>query len=474
MGRTWDENFYVEQGFVMSELAKKADFTNFYWVKDPDEPVFAKYLYGLAGHFDFVRYATDGKPLFHYDLFYPRLVSIILGSLSVIFVVLLGWKYFSPFVGIVGGLTFSLIPSFVGLTQRATIESVLVFLFTACVYTFIEFLEKPSGKKAYFIGTFFGFSLITKFSDLLLIPVCLVIYIIWTFYNKRRNRFIKKTVFWFLIGFLQCILIWPMPWLHLDYIIKLEYSFRIAQHQSPWEIFFGFPIHVPWWYYFIQFIIRTPLLLFLLALVGVQSMDKKGKWQNYIVLAWFLVPFLQSLYIFKQHGVRYILEVYAPFSLLVAIGIVVIVKKFYDRTIGYIIAGTMVVVYMLIILVRIHPYYLDYYNILVGGAKGVYEKNLFELGWWGQGGKEAGQYLVNHAKKGAKIGLLYNPVATIEMSPEFIYEPFDSSKYYDYILLNTYALQKLPIDMNPVWKNYVPVKYINADGATLVTMYKHK
>ncbi|MBI3078157.1 MAG: hypothetical protein HYY85_14425, partial [Deltaproteobacteria bacterium] len=65
--------------------------------------------------------------------------------------------------------------------------------------------------------------------------------------------------------------------------------------------------------------------------------------------------------------------------------------------------------YLLLIDLRIHPYYLDYYNELVGGPSGVYQRHLLELAWWNEGTDEAVAYLNQVAPPG-RVGLLLEPI----------------------------------------------------------------
>jgi 4-amino-4-deoxy-L-arabinose transferase-like glycosyltransferase len=53
--------------------------------------------------------------------------------------------------------------------------------------------------------------------------------------------------------------------------------------------------------------------------------------------------------------------------------------------------------------VRIHPYYIDYYNSFWGGPKNVFQHKLLEFSWWGEGLGPAVQWINARAPKGARI-----------------------------------------------------------------------
>lgn len=481
MGRTWDEDFYTSEGYKIIQLIKNHDFTNFFWIQDPDEPILSKYIYGIGAQFDYKGLDAMRNPVFDYDLKYTRFISVFFGSVTVAIMVLFALEYFSPFVAIVAGLIFSTNPTYLALTQRVTIESILVFLFTACIYIFVKFLGKPSAKKSYVFGTLLGLSLIVKYSNILIVPLAAVFYFIFITRNKiegQRKFFSKKIVFGFFLGLVQFILIWPMPWLHPIYMFDFEYKFRFARNSSPWEWFFGFPIHVPFIYYLVHFLIRTPELFLVLGGFGIYLAKKSDKWIYMAVLLWFSVPFIQSFYHFRMHGVRYIVQVYAPYAILIAIGLEKIIRKINRRVIGYFFI-LLFLGYSSFIVIKSAPYYLDYFNILVGGSRNVYKHNLFELGWWGEGGREAGEYIGKNAHRGTNVGYLLNPFATLKTYKSITYEPFDPKNKYDFVVINFYYFQKVgynnpnyPEEYSQISRQYSLAYTVFADGAPLFRIYK--
>ena len=130
--------------------------------------------------------------------------------------------------------------------------------------------------------------------------------------------------------------------------------------------------------------------------------------------------------------------------------------------------------YLMFIFFKMTPYYLDYFNILAGGAKGVYEKHLFELGWWGQGEKEASQYLIHHAPKHARIGYVLDPVGMMEFNKDLSYEQYNTNKKYDYVVVNYYALLKHDFNEKILTDDYKIIYSVFADGAPLVHVFQQK
>lgn len=475
MGRTWDENSQVELGYKFIKLIKNRDFSNPLW-QYPYHPPLTKYLYGWVAQYDVSQY-KDGKPIFNYDWTNARLISVLFSSLTAVLILLIGWSYLSLFIGTISSIIFSMLPFMLGLSQLATIESILIFFFTASVYSFLNFLKKMTLGNAILTGILVGLALETKYTNILLIPLFLWIYCIWYFYkNKKENKFFNPKILVIAISsFLIFFLLWPMPWFHLKEIIDLNYKMRVVDtsHSIP-EVFFGRLMFVPKLYYAIEFLITTPFIILALFLIGLKNISNKKTWIMYSLVIWFIFPFIQSFYNFRQHGVRYIIEIYAPLSLIAGIGFNYLLEKFTKKILIKSIFFIPVFIYMFVIIFRITPYYLNYFNIVVGGAKNVYEKKLFQLGWWGEGGREAALYLKTSAPKGSAIGIAHEPFASIPKINNLKIEPYKENKKYDYIIVGFFHIIRHEFDDSKIRKNYVSVYSVIADSAHIMEVYKKK
>lgn len=528
MGTTWDENAQVVDGYSFIKILMQGDINNKYLYDHPYHPPLTKYLYGLVAYFDIEDHKPSAHPIlradeptFRYDYTYSRLLSVLFSSLSVIFIFLIGRRYFSPIVAVVGSIIFSLLPFFLGLSQLASIESILMFFFTASVYIFFRFLEDFTLKKTIIMGIVMGLALATKYTNALLFPLLIWVASIWYVHNKKspfRKLIIKRTFLIFFISLLTFFIVWPQPWFHFSEVLRLNYELRTSDSKfSVPEVFFGRLIFVPKAYYLVMFLITTPTLLLILFFIGVFAMSGSGvkdyfslkmfkrlvtdiskntetlfkriflfvdihpkykyvkkNWILFAIFAWFLLPFIQSLYNFRQHGIRYIVEVYAPFSIIAAIGFDYLSSKLTPSTRTKLILFIPVSIYMFIILLKLTPYYLDYFNIVVGGNKYVYENRLFQFGWWGQGIKEAALYVEDNAERGSKIGLAVVPIGVTPPLKSLDVSEYNNGTTYDYVLVSYFNIVRIGFDDSKVRSNYYPVYEVKADGAVLVTVYKHK
>lgn len=499
-GRTYDEIAYIRPGYIFFSLAKKADFNNIYWWTKPDYPPLARYIYGIGAYFDFTTTDSHGQPEFNYDFTYSRLESVIFSSLSVLLVIFFGWEFISFSVGTLAGIILALLPFFLGFSQLATLESLIMFFYTGATYIYIKILKDYSFKKTILLGITIGLAVSIKPTNILLIPMFFLMFLVWHFTGKthilslKKNSLLKKKLrtfsYWgslirnprclaiiyaFAVAIVTFFAIWPMSLLHISYIISYTHQFRFGTNLSVPEIFFGKLHLTPVYYYVVLFLITTPVLLLLFFIIGLFKVKSIQKWTYYCVALWFFFPFVQSFYHFRQEGIRYIIEMYAPFSLLVAVGFYAVMERLSVKT-KYIVSFCIVflIVYLISIDLRVSPYYIDYYNELVGGPAGVYHTRISQLGWWGEGTKEAVDYVNTTAAKNSKVAIVGNQLAVAPPIQKILLTTYDKKIKYDYIILNYYTISREGYNDSEIKKNYILIHTVTVDQAPLVFIYRKK
>ena len=70
-------------------------------------------------------------------------------SIGVIITVLIGWKIFSPIVGIIAGIILSMLPFSLGLSQLVTTESLKILIYPLTIYSYIDLIKEKITKRAY-------------------------------------------------------------------------------------------------------------------------------------------------------------------------------------------------------------------------------------------------------------------------------------------------------------------------------------
>jgi hypothetical protein len=356
------------------------------------------------------------------------------------------------------------------------IEPLTLFFFTASMFTFFLFLEKPNKKRMILSGIALGFALLTRETHLMLLPMMLIILFLKNRSIKDKNikSVFYKTLGTFGIAFLTFFCLWPMPFFHLQWEFNYFMNLRVSSAGRIPEVFFGQLMLTKFPYYFVYTIITTPLIILLLSLFGLKKIDKSKNWIWYSLILWLCFPFVMSFYPKKEHGIRYIIQICIPLALIAAMGFEMLVSKFVKKINYKILLLILLFLYQFIILLRITPYYIDYFNAVVGGTKNVYEKRLFHLGWWGQGIKEAFVYLDKNAPMGATVGIATSPNHILPPLPERNLVLYKDNETYDFVVVNFYNILREGFDDSKIRKNYKVVYSVIADGAHLVEVYKRK
>lgn len=477
-GQMWDEkSLLVDYAWNYVRDAENLDFGNeFWWKGTPDHPPLVRYLRGIASIPDIKAWDNKGFPVYNYDLTYDRMLSVFLTSFAAVLVFLIGARYISLYTGFAAGMIFSMMPIPLGHSQIAMLEPLGLFFFTASMFAFFLFLEKPNKKRMILSGIALGLALLARETHIMLLPMMLIILFIKNHCAKDKNikSVFYKTVGNFGIAFLIFLLLWPMPFFHLTWEYNYFINLRVNVTTSIPEVFFGRLMLVPIPYYFIYAIITTPLIILLFSLIGLKKIDRSKNWIWYSFILWFCFPFLLSFYPKREQGIRYIIQICAPLALIAGLGFETIVLKLVKKINYKLLLLIPLFLYQFIILLRITPYYIDYFNILVGGAKNVYEKRLFHLAWWGEGIKEAFTYLDKNAPKNATVGIATTPSHILPPLSGRKLIPYKDSDTYDYVVVNFYNVVRIGFDDSKIRRDYKVVYSVIADGAHLVEVYKRK
>ncbi len=488
IGRTWDEFQYVDQGYKLIELIKKGDLGNSFFYTSYDHPPLVKYLYGITAHFDVEKKLANGGPVFKYDYTFSRILSATMFSIGVLFTFLIGWKLFSPTVGIIAGIILSMLPISLGLSQLVTTESLKILIYPLTIYSYIDLIKEKITKKSILLaGIATGFALQAKQTNFLLIILLGIIFFLQ--YKKLKNNYRKnflqeraRIIFiTCIISILVFIIIWPQLIFHLKDVWEInqrlwnpQFSPKIWQITlAPPEFFLGRLMLAPIFYYFVYFFISIPALILVLFFLGLKNIVKNKNIYSLTIMLWFLLPFSLSFYSWRQHGLRYIIEIYPAIALIAALGFDYLIGKITKSEIKKFLYFVPIFIYLFIVLWQIKPYYLDYFNELVGGVNNVYEKRLFQIGWWGQGIREAGYYIKNTAPEGSRIGIALAPPHVFPILTNHNVSIFNPEKKYDYVIVSDYAVLRYKFDDNIVKKKYKPVHKVFVDKAVLVTVYKN-
>jgi len=232
--------------------------------------------------------------------------------------------------------------------------------------------------------------------------------------KKREITIPLALIFFPVIALFTFVALWP--WLWSEPYWQLNKILTYYKDYHIYEYFLGKfirpPVPPPVYYHLFYFLATTPVLILILLVSFVHKTIKNRTFYLFALALWLVIPFLMSFVGLKQDGIRYIYPIYPPLSLIGAIGLFYLSDAFplprYRRVMGYLFSS-LVVGYLVVTCLIIHPYYLDYYNEIVGGPKNVYKHRWFEIGWWGEGIKEAVEYVNKNAPPGSYIWFQVRP-----------------------------------------------------------------
>ncbi|HET9946829.1 MAG TPA: glycosyltransferase family 39 protein [Patescibacteria group bacterium] len=195
---------------------------------------------------------------------------------------------------------------------------------------------------------------------------------------------------------------------------------------------------LPWFYLPFYMVVTTPLIMLgLFALGNVLILLKKNSlpYLYLLILFWFPLFVVIVTHPTLYDAWRHFLFLYAPMSVIAIVGlwqtILLIPKKLHVYFWGVIAIG---IALPLISMIKLHPYEYTYFNELVGGTRGTYNK--YELDYWGESFKEATEWINIHQKQFAsKDGNTYikpcvHMLAQPYLAPHVIIDDALATVYY--------------------------------------------
>ncbi len=449
-GETSDEWAYAGAGRAYVSNMTHGYFESLYWNTNEEHPPVGKYVYGVVSHLA----GTDSyTPL--------RVASAVMAGLTILLTFMFGARFFSVWVGFLAGLILVLLPPFIAHGKVAALDSPSALLFTLTVYLFARGLWADEHQNRWHVaaGLVASIAFATKFSNATVFIFIAVLTLCSQWRNLRRRGVIELPAGLCILPalpFIVLLVVWPWLWRepfgqlvttlqHWDYPIQ---EWFLGRYRQP-----------PWYYFPVTFVSTTPALLLIGFGLFFAAAWRRHEFRYLVVLLWFLTPFLWTLSVLKQDGIRYIYNMYPPLALMIAIGTSVVIRRLSWRP--FVALGT--AAYLEWQCWGVHPYYLDYYSELVGGPGTVYKHSLFEVGWWGEGMDKAYEYVNEHAEPGSTWDVIGVVNHTSDMLNDDLQYNADKPDYLIKAYLSPGEVQR---------KDYTEVFRVQVDEAPLVIVYE--
>jgi 4-amino-4-deoxy-L-arabinose transferase-like glycosyltransferase len=461
-GQTWDEDVYYGAGRCYIEGLLGLDFRASTYAANFEHPAAAKWLYGPA-----TLISDSFDP--------PRALAAVVSALTCAFLFLAGRDLVSRRVGLLGALLAVVTPHLIAHGKVIGLESPTGLFYTLAVWLFFRGTRRGESNTGLHLAamSFAGLAIATRILNLsVLIPIalCYVVACRGTLWRERRFPVpitLGLAPILIVVAFFG---LWPYLW--GDTAAHLGETLTHWKPDPNLEFWLGRKQEATWAYFPTYLAVTTPAPALLLSLAGLLALAVRPSLGHLTLLAWVVAPFLVALSPLARDGVRYLYPALFPACLLAALGldgIVALLARLLRRASSPVrlpalaLLGAALVVYVALRALSIHPYYLDYYNELVGGTRTVAKRNLFEFAWWGEGLEDAVSYINRRAPRGAKVRVWANPRHIIHLRPDIVWT---ESLAVDYILYN--SLFNDPIRA----PDFRPVYSARAAGMPLATVYE--
>ncbi|MEO8595776.1 MAG: hypothetical protein ABI759_20820 [Candidatus Solibacter sp.] len=298
-----------------------------------------------------------------------------------------GTKLLGAWGGLVPVLIFTNLPPVLAHAGLATMDMAIGAGIGTALFAYTLWLERGTPRRAVFFGVGLALAILSKFSSILLLPVCLLV-LTWIYPWERQRR----NWLWIPVAFL---LIWgayrfsfgpmtehvsqdaaaqggwisrvPAPLLHALETVPLpapqllDGLWQVHNHVDAGHTAYLLGRHSfhGWWYFFpVALGVKTPLAVLLLLLCGVAAL--RGARREMAIPAMLCgVILLVNLPTSLNIGVRYMLPLFPLLALASGVGAVWLWQR--QRAIAAVLLG-----WLLVSSVLAHPNYLASFNELAG------------------------------------------------------------------------------------------------------------
>ena len=409
-GITWDEaNFItssisylnwfdilkhdIGKGNLHHALSK--DTITEFWRATHEHPPFAKLLTAFTIH------------IFHKfsDLiFAARISTAFIFSLLILLVYKFTAREYGEYAGYFSAISLFIMPRIFGHAHFASLDICMSFTWFLTIFSFVKGIH--NWKWSIITGIAYGLALATKLNSFFL-PIPLLL---WA-HLYHRKEYSRNLMAMFFLSPLVLITIWPWLW-HEPITRIVRYLSSHATVRFPIPVYYlgsTYKETAPWHYPLIMTIVTLPPAVFILTVSEIVKTAKDKFRDSTCTLILLNIAVCIGIMILPQaqkyDGVRLFLPAFPFIACLAGISLAkiptvftVLQKRRFVLPLCFLFLAAGVLP-----LINIHPYYLSYYNIFVGGVNGA-NKLGFETTYWGDTcTDDVLNYINENAKDGAKI-----------------------------------------------------------------------
>ncbi|MGC8840563.1 MAG: glycosyltransferase family 39 protein [Candidatus Sumerlaeaceae bacterium] len=353
-----------------------------------------------------------------------RLPIAVVFALTVALLYILGARTYGRLPGFLGAVGYWLMPRVFGHAHLAASETLFAFTLVLLAWSYLGAIKHPW--MAVFTAIAYALAFDTKVTALFLPPALLI----WGQLYYRRDY--ASNIFAMALGSpLVAFALWP--WLWWDPLVRIaEYVKFYATHQHTavfymgrmWGYIYGPP--APWHYPFVITAIAVPTWTLVLIVFGVVATCLQCRKRPVPMFYFFIAATIIGVCALpnapKYDGERLFFGAF-PFLALLAGGGFAWVWSHLERwrqnghallrwaSMFWRLLAFVMIGWNIRTLAKVHPDELNFFNVLIGGAKGAYEKG-FETAYWGEAVNED---VIDYVNSLTKPGTKFKPLALNEL-----------------------------------------------------------
>lgn len=424
-------------------------------------------------------------------------------------------RLFGAPAALVGFLFVALDPFYIGLTRLLHLDGLLASLMVLSLLALVAYRQGGSRLDLLVSGLAAGLSWLTKVPGGVLVPLALAV--LWLALPRRQSSSQEQAgwfrvvalpwILWVCIGLLVFVALWPAMWVHpvetVTRMLAEGSTYAEEGHQS--RIFFdgqvtqgaAMPFLQSLYFYPVTILWRiTPLVLLGLLFLFGAAVTRSGplvsaasRWSLVILLLAGLV-FTALMALSSKKFDRYLLPVYPLLDLAAGVGWVWLAQLAANKlsqvspsaNARFLVAAGMVglLAYQAAAILAVFPYYLTYYNPLLGGSAKALD--VLQVGW-GEGLDQAARYL-NRIPGAASLDVLSwyaegsfsyffaGQAADLNFADPLSAADWRQVRSSDYLVIYIHQWQReIPLDLLSRLSGLEPVYSVWLDGIEYVRIY---
>jgi 4-amino-4-deoxy-L-arabinose transferase-like glycosyltransferase len=404
-----------------------------------------------------------------------------------------------------GFLLIAADPFHIALSRLLHLDGLASSLMLLSVLTLLCYVYRGGRKVDLLIsGAAAGLATLTRSPGLFLVPFSGLVLLVELVTKRHQQRLTSADwrraasalALWGSVALAVFVLLWPAMWVEPLYtvrrVLRAAIGYAVSGHEDPLyfngKIFEGDP---GWQFYPVTYLWRTtPSVLVGLSLAAVGALFPRSGWlpreqrRPLAAMLLFAVLFTAFMSLGAKKFDRYVLPIYPPLALIAAAGWIAVARYILRRwsqrlayaavTIGIVLA----IVAQAALALAAAPYYLSYYNPLLGGTTAA--PSVMMVGW-GEGLDQVAHYLNSRSSDPPRVMIgVWGGTFSYFFKGEVIdskFSPGETTAHdwmrsdFCVIYINQWLRQQIPDELLKYLANMRPALVVRLQGLAYAYVY---